>query len=115
MPDTERIKFSRTAGTVTIKSGDTVFAESADAVVLSEDGYPPRHYFPPNDVNMSVLHTSDKTSRCPFKGEAAYFNADTPIGTLEDIAWTYAEPIDDAVEIAGLVAFYEETLKVIVN
>lgn len=115
MPDTDRITFTRTAGKVSIKSGNTILAESSDAVVLNEDGYPPRYYFPRNNVNMSVLHTSDKTSRCPFKGKATYFHADTPIGTLDDIAWTYADPISDAVEIAGRIAFYEEKLKVTVD
>lgn len=112
MPDTERIKFGRTDGIVTIKAGETVLAESTDAVVLTENGYAPRLYFPVTDVNTDILQPSDTTSRCPYKGTATYYSAHTPDGELADIAWTYPEPIADASEIAGLVAFYTEKLSV---
>ncbi len=112
MPNTERITFTATDGLVTVKSGTTVLAESRNAVVLSENGYRPRHYFPRSDVNMSVLVPSETATRCPFKGDAIYFSAATPLGTLDDIAWSYADPIPDAVEIKDHIAFYEEKLKV---
>lgn len=110
MPDTDRIKFTRTIGPVTIMAGDTQLVSSTDAVVLTENGYPPRLYFPIKDVNMDVLQVTDTSTRCPYKGQAEYFSATTSDGELKDIAWTYNKPIDEASEIAGLIAFYEEKL-----
>ena len=112
MPDTDRIKFTRTEGPVTITAGKTQLAHSSNAVVLIEKGYPPRLYFPIQDVNMDVLQVTDTSTRCPYKGQAAYFSATTSDGELKDIAWTYNNPIDEASEIAGLIAFYEEKLVV---
>lgn len=112
MPDTDRIKFTRTDGPVTITTGKTVLARSSDAVVLTESGYAPRLYFPVKDVNIDVLQVTDSSTRCPYKGQAEYFSATTSDGVLEDIAWTYNDPIAEATEIKGLIAFYEEKLSV---
>jgi uncharacterized protein (DUF427 family) len=112
MPDTDRIKFTRTNGPVTVAAGGTELAHSSDAVVLTENGYPPRLYSPIKDVNMDVLQVTDTSIRCPYKGQAAYFSAATSDGELKDIAWVYNDPIDESSEIAGLIAFYEEQLVV---
>lgn len=112
MPDTDRIKFTRTDGLVSILAGDTVLAQSADAIILTESGHTPRLYFLIKDVNMSVLQITDTSTHCPYKGNAEYFSATTSKGVLKDIAWTYNEPIDDAIEIKGLIAFYQEKLVV---
>ena len=112
MPDTDRITYGTTDGVVTVKAGDTVLAQSADAVVLRENGYPPRLYFPLHDVNMDILSASEKTTRCPFKGEAIYYHAETAAGIQRDIAWSYPTPIAEASDITGHIAFYEEKLSV---
>lgn len=112
MPDTDRIKFTRTDGPVKITAGETELAHSSDAVVLTENGYAPRLYFLPSDVNMDVLQVTDTSTRCPYKGNAEYFSATTSEGVLSDIAWTYNDPVDEAHEIKGLIAFYQEKLVV---
>ena len=112
MPNTDRIAFTRTTGTVRIKAGDTVLAQSADAVVLTENGYSPRLYFPVAYVNMDVLQITDTTTRCPYKGQADYYAATTADSVLKDIAWRYNDPIEDAIEIKGMIAFYQEKLAV---
>lgn len=112
MPNTDRITFTGTPGPVSIKAGDTELAQSANAVVLTENGYTPRLYFPIADVNMDVLQVTDTTSRCPYKGQAVYYTAQTTEGDLKDIAWAYNDPIDEAAEIKGLIAFYQEKLTV---
>lgn len=112
MPDTDRIKFTRTDGLVTITAGATELARSPNTVILKENSYPPRLYFPVENVNMDVLQITDTSTRCPYKGVAEYFSATTSDGVLEDIAWTYNNPIAEAAEIKGLIAFYEEKLSV---
>ena len=54
MPNTERIIFSRTAGPVSIKAGETILATSNNAVVLTENGYTPRLYLGVK-VAMNIL------------------------------------------------------------
>ena len=80
-----------------------LLADSTNTLELREQGYPPRHYFPRDDVRMDLLTVSETTTYCPFKGHAVYFS----LGERRDIAWSYEEPIEGVRAIAGRVAFYE--------
>lgn len=88
--------------------GGAVVAESDAAPVLSEKGYPPRIYFPPRDVRRERLAPSDHTTRCPWKGQAAYWSVTAGGETLENGAWAYPEPLPELAAIAGYVSFYED-------
>ena len=50
---------------------------------------------------------------CAYKGEASHWSFDLPGG--DDIAWSYEEPIVDAAQIKGLVAFYDEQVDVVLD
>ena len=47
---------------------------------------------------------------CAYKGVASYWSARVGDATLANIAWTYEEPLADAVPVRGLVAFFTERL-----
>ncbi len=87
--------------------GGEVIADSDAALVLSETGYPPRIYFPPADLSRDRLAPSDHTTRCPWKGEAAYWTVSAGGETLENGAWAYPTPLPELAAIAGYVSFYE--------
>lgn len=76
-----------------------LLADSTNTLELLERGYPPRHYFPREDVRMDLLTVSETTIYCPFKGRAVYFS----LGESRDVAWSYEEPIE---AIVGRLAFY---------
>lgn len=86
--------------------GETV-AESDAALVLAETGYPPRIYFPPESLRMDLLTPTEHTSRCPWKGEAAYWTLTVGGETLENAAWAYPEPLAELAAIKDYVSFYE--------
>ena len=81
-----------------------LLADSTNTLELREHGYPPRHYFPREDVRMDLLTISETMTYCPFKGHTVYFS----LGESWDIAWSYEEPIEGMEAIAGKVAFSEE-------
>jgi uncharacterized protein (DUF427 family) len=83
--------------------GETV-ADSRRPVLLFETGLPVRHYLPRDDVRMDLLTPSEKRTTCAYKGHASYFSAPSD----PDIAWTYEEPLPDAEQIRGLIAFFGE-------
>ena len=71
------IKVRQAAGTWVVRAGGAVLGESSRTLELSENGYPARIYFPRDDIAMAFLDSSDKSTVCPFKGEASYFSTAT--------------------------------------
>lgn len=84
-----------------------VIAESDAALVLSEKGYPPRIYFPPAGLRGDRLEATAHSTRCPWKGQAAYWTIRVGDETLENGAWAYPDPLPELAALAGYVSFYE--------
>jgi len=103
-----RLKFAAADGRVRALFEGHEIADSANALVLREGDYPPVVYFPREDVEMLVLRKTDKTSRCPYKGEASYYTIYRDRQIIENAAWSYEDPIEGAELIRGRIAFYPE-------
>ncbi len=102
----DHIKIRQVPGTWVVRAGGAVLGESTCALELAEGSYDPVIYFPRDDIAMEFLDPSDKTTTCPYKGEATYFSIVTKSTTLRDSVWSYETPKDDVSEIAGHLAFY---------
>ncbi len=99
-----RITLHPTNKRMQVQVDSILLADSTNTLELREHGYPPRHYFPREDVRMDLLTTSETITHCPFKGHAVYFS----LGESLDIAWSYVEPIEGMETFAGRMAFYED-------
>ncbi|KAK0487393.1 DUF427-domain-containing protein [Armillaria novae-zelandiae] len=85
----------------------TVLAESNDTVVVENN-----HYFPPSSVKMDLFADSKTSSVCPWKGTAAYYNANVDGKEVKDIAWYYPNPSEKAKSITNYVAFYKNKVNI---
>ncbi|GGX98555.1 hypothetical protein GCM10007160_27620 [Litchfieldella qijiaojingensis] len=85
--------------------GDTLIADTQNAIELREKGYPHRQYIPRQDVDMERLTRSATVTHCPFKGDASYYSLELDGETLTDVAWSYEQPFDAMADIAGHLAF----------
>ena len=81
----------------------TVLAESPDTVVVEGN-----HYFPRESLHDEFFRPSERTSVCPWKGRASYFDITVDGRTIASAAWTYPTPSAAAADIAGRVAFWGE-------
>jgi uncharacterized protein (DUF427 family) len=104
MPQAPSIELQPVNQRVQVHVDGKLLADSTETLELRETGYPPRRYFPREDVRMDLLTTSETTTHCPFKGDTVYFS----LGDQQDIAWSYEQPIEGMEAIAGRVAFGEE-------
>jgi uncharacterized protein (DUF427 family) len=77
------ITISLAVGKVRVTVTGRIVAESAQALRLEENGYPPVYYLPRND---------DYTY-CPYKGDCTYYSI--PIGGSKSkyAVWTYEKPM----------------------
>ena len=80
---------------------ERVIAHSDRTVVVEGN-----HYFPREDVDMSVLAKSTTTSECPWKGTARYYTLELDGDRNEDAAWYYADPKPEAESIRDKIAFW---------
>lgn len=76
-------------------------AESDDTVVVENN-----HYFPQHSLKREFFKSSDKISRCPWKGEARYLSVIVDGEENTDAAWYYPEPKEAAANIKDRIAFW---------
>jgi uncharacterized protein (DUF427 family) len=100
---------------VRIAVGGELVADSRRALALHESHHRTRWYLPLEDVREGVLEPSEKTSHCPFKGDASYYSVRAGGELHPDLVWTYREPIPAVADIAGLVCFYDERVDLTVD
>lgn len=93
--------------------GDQVIADTRRALALKEASYPPVHYIPREDVDMSLLHSTEHSTHCPYKGDAAYYTIKAGDRTADNAIWTYETPFPAVAEIAGHLAFYPQRVDAI--
>ena len=96
-----------TARVQVVIDGETL-ADSTRAVLLHETGLPTRYYLPRDDVAMDRLVATATDSNCPFKGDAVYWSARVGDRVVDDVAWSYPEPIAERADITGLICFFDE-------
>lgn len=102
----DHIKIRKATGKWTVRAGGAVIGESENALELSEGDQPFVIYFPREDIAMAFLDNASKTTFCPHKGDANFFSVVTKSTTIENAAWSYEAPLEDAAQITGHIAFF---------
>jgi uncharacterized protein (DUF427 family) len=105
-----RIDIVHSSRHVRVELDGETLAESSRPYLLFETGLPPRYYLPPEDVRTDRLARSDTRTACAYKGQASYWAADG-----RDVAWFYPEPLREAAEVTGRIAFFNERVDIVVD
>ena len=87
-----------------------VIAESQKAITLLERNNEPVIYFPQTDVRQDLLGRTDHATHCPYKGDASYWSLKDAGKVAENAVWAYESPIPVVSGIAGLMAFYLDSM-----
>jgi uncharacterized protein (DUF427 family) len=86
--------------------GDTVVLDTTRAQLLHETGIRPVAYAPLEDYAVELMERSDKSTHCPFKGDASYWTVRVGDEVREDAIWAYEEPLEEASWLRGYAALY---------
>jgi len=98
---------------ITVTVAGRRIAETREALTLDEAAYPPVHYVPRKDVDMTQLQQTSHHTYCPYKGECAYYSI--PAGGKRSVnaVWTYEAPYPAVSQIREYLAFYPDRVDAI--
>src|SRR3954468_24213856 len=110
-----RVDILASSRQVRVEVAGTTVADSGSPRLLFETGLPVRFYLPKTHVRLDLLIPRDTVTHCPYKGRAEYWSVRAPDGVHEDLAWGYRALLPESQKIAGLIAFLDEKVDVIVD
>jgi uncharacterized protein (DUF427 family) len=99
-----RIDARRTSRHIRVSVGGDLVADTRRAVALFETGLPTRWYIPREDVLVELGRNDGHRTTCAYKGHATHWDA----AGERAIAWSYELPLNDAVPVRSMIAFYNE-------
>ncbi len=111
-----RVDALRSTRPVRVELDGVLLAESEAPVMVFETGLPTRYYLDHGAIDFSRLRPSETVTSCPYKGRtSSYWSVQIEDALHPDLAWSYDFPTRELLPIAGLVAFYDEQVDVLVN
>ena len=93
---------------VVVTVGGKVIADTRAALTLREASYPAVQYIPRRDVDMAALARSERTTYCPYKGDASYYSIPAGEDRSLNAVWTYETPFEAMARIKDYLAFYPD-------
>ena len=83
----------------------TTLVDTSDTTVVFETSLAPLLYVDPSHVRTDLLRRSNTSSYCNYKGYATYWSAVVGDSVVEDVAWSYHEPMPETLPIKGFFSF----------
>ena len=100
----KRIDSRMTSRHIRVSIGGQTVADTRRAVALFETGLPTRWYIPRDDVSAELIRNATHHTICAYKGHATHWD----VAGEKAIAWSYKLPLNDAVPVRSMIAFYNE-------
>jgi uncharacterized protein (DUF427 family) len=100
------ISIEANASRVVVTVGGSVIADTRCALTLREASYPAVQYIPRRDVDMTLLTRTERSTYCPYKGDASYFSIPSGGERAVDAVWSYEAPYAAVADIKDYLAFY---------
>jgi uncharacterized protein (DUF427 family) len=110
-----RIDILASSREVRVELDGVTLAQSASPRLLFETGLPVRYYLPKPHVRLDLLEPSETVTHCPYKGQAESWSARIGEHLYENLAWSYPAPLAESQKIAGMIAFYDERVDLIID
>ena len=82
-----------------------VLVDTTDTTIVFETSLDPRLYVAPALVRAELLRPSETTSYCNYKGTATYWTAVVGDTVVDDVAWSYEDPLPETTQIKGFLSF----------
>jgi len=111
-----RVDALRSTRHTRIELDGVLLAESSSPVMVFETGLPTRYYVNRTDVHFEQMLATHTVTSCPYKGTTSeYWSVRVGKTMHADLAWAYNFPTRQLLPIAGLIAFYNEKLDILLD
>jgi uncharacterized protein (DUF427 family) len=90
-----------------VEAGGSTLVDTDETMAVYETALDPRLYVDPRFVQMDLLTMSASHTYCPYKGTASYWTAHLGDEALEDIAWSYEDPLPEFAPLRHFLSFDE--------
>jgi uncharacterized protein (DUF427 family) len=100
-----RVDCRPTARGLRVDVAGTTLVDTVDTVILFETALEPRLYVDPSLVRTDLLRPSETASYCNYKGDATYWSAVIGGIVIDDVAWSYQDPLPETLPIKGFLSF----------
>ena len=100
------ITIERNPNRVVVTVASRVVADTRNALILREAGYPAVHYVPRKDADIALLERTEHATYCPYKGDCSYFSIPLGGDRSKNAVWTYEAPYPAVAAIKDHLAFY---------
>lgn len=108
-----RVDIHPTARRLRVDVAGETLVDTDDTIILFETTLEPRLYVDPAHVRTDLLRRSDTTTWCNYKGWATHWTAVVGDTVVDDVGWTYDEPLDESLRIKGCFSFYADRADVV--
>ena len=98
---------------MTARLDGELLADTTRALLVDEQDHGLVFYFPPGDVRLDRFTPDERTSVCPYKGTATYWNAVVDGVVLPDVAWSYEDALPESLPLQHLVSFDDQRVRVL--
>ena len=106
MTTTDRVRLEPNHRRVRVFVDGVPVADTIRSLYLFETDHLPVYYFPRDDVRFDVLQPTDRSTHCPYKGDAQYWSIVVGDRRIENAVWAYPVPLPGTPDLSGYVAFY---------
>jgi uncharacterized protein (DUF427 family) len=108
-----RVDCLRSGRRLCVETAGATLVETADTLAVYETALEPRLYVDPRFVRMDLLHASATQTYCPYKGTATYWTARIGEVILDDVAWSYEEPLPESAPLQHFLSFDDSKVIVV--
>jgi uncharacterized protein (DUF427 family) len=100
-----RVDCVRTSRRLRVEAAGATLVDTTDTMGVYETALAPRLYVARDHVRADLLVPSATRTYCPYKGEASYWTAVAGYTTVQDVAWSYDDPLPESLPIRRMLAF----------
>jgi uncharacterized protein (DUF427 family) len=100
-----RVDCLRSGRRLRVDASGVQLVDTSETLAVYETALDPRLYVDARFVRMDLLRPSSTQTYCPYKGTATYWTAHIGDAVLDDVAWSYDDPLPESSALRRLLSF----------